>query len=96
VEEQLLQVRSRSAQDPLNFPVMLNDQFLALGSVVDSADALPTQQALARYDDLVAQLNPLVTGWRKLKDADLAALNDRIQQASIPRISVTVGRGRTP
>lgn len=96
IEERLLQVRSRSAQDPLNFPVMLNDQFLALGSVVDSADAAPTQQALARYDDLVAQLHPLLAGWNKLKDADLAALNDRIQQANIPRISVAVGRGRMP
>jgi len=95
IEEQLLQVKSRSAQDPLNFPVMLNDQLMALGGVVDSADAAPTKQALERYDDLVGQLNPLVAGWKRLKDADLAALNDRIQKASIPRISVTAGRGRT-
>jgi hypothetical protein len=93
IEENLLQVKSRSSQDPLNFPVMLNDQLMGLGSVVDSADAAPTRQALDYYDHLVGQLTPLVTGWKKLKDADLAAINDRIQKANIPRISFATGRG---
>jgi hypothetical protein len=95
IEEKLLQVKSRSSQDPLNFPVMLNDQLMGLGSVVDSADVAPTKQAYERYDDLVGQLNPLVAGWKKLKDADLAAINDRIQKANIPRISVAPVRGRS-
>lgn len=92
VEEQLLQVKSRSSQDPLNFPVMLNDQLMGLAGVVDSADAAPTQQAYERYDDLVRQLNPLLVQWKKLKDVDLAALNNRIQSANIPRISISSGR----
>ncbi len=95
IEEKLLQVKSRSSQDPLNFPVMLNDQLMGLGSVVDSADAAPTKQAYERYDDLVGQLNPLVAGWKTLKDSDLAAINDRIQKANIPRISVAPARGRS-
>lgn len=92
IEEKLLQVKSRSSQDPLNFPVMLNDQLMGLGRTVDSADAAPTKQALERYNDLVGQLNPLVAGWKKLLDGELAALNDRIQKASIPRIEITAPR----
>ncbi|MGH9860862.1 MAG: glycosyl hydrolase, partial [Candidatus Acidiferrales bacterium] len=94
IEEKLLQVKSRSSQDPLNFPVMLNDQLMGLGRTVDSADAAPTKQALERYDDLVGQLNPLVAGWKKLRDGELAALNDRIQKASIPRIAITAPSSR--
>ncbi len=94
IEEKLLQVKSRSSQDPLNFPVMLNDQLMGLGRTVDSADTAPTKQALERYDDLAGQLHPLVAGWKKLRDSDLAALNDHIQKASIPRIAITAPRGR--
>ena len=94
IEEKLLQVKSRSSQDPLNFPVMLNDQLMGLGSVVDSADAAPTQQAYELYDDLAGQLNPLVAAWKRLKDGDLASLNERIQKAHIPRISISTSTGR--
>ena len=42
VEEALYQVRNRSGQDPLNFPIRLNNRLAALGRSVGTGDARPT------------------------------------------------------
>jgi hypothetical protein len=35
-------VRNRSGQDPLNYPIKLNNKIAALAGVIESADAKPT------------------------------------------------------
>ena len=45
VEEEVYQVRNRSSQDPLNYPIMLNNKIAALAGVVESADNKPTEQS---------------------------------------------------
>src|SRR5581483_5982921 len=45
IEEDLYQVKNRSGQDPLNFPIKLNNLIAALERVVESADAPPTDQS---------------------------------------------------
>src|SRR5437016_11799006 len=39
VEEAIYQVRNRSNEDPLNFPIKVNNKLASLGGVVASADA---------------------------------------------------------
>src|SRR5262249_1473132 len=39
IEETLIQVKSRSSQDPLNFPIKLNNELAALAGEVEAADA---------------------------------------------------------
>jgi hypothetical protein len=46
VEEEIYQVKNRSGQDPLNYPIRLNNQIAALSGVVSSAEAKPTAQAV--------------------------------------------------
>ena len=46
VEEEVYQVRNRSSQDPLNYPIMLNNKIAALTGVIESADNKPTQPEL--------------------------------------------------
>src|SRR6185503_10841893 len=57
VEESLYQTKNRSSQDPLNFPIRLNNKLAALAGVVQGADARPTDQSYAVYDDLVGQID---------------------------------------
>ena len=49
VEENLYQVRNRSGQDPLNFPIKLNNRIGALGRSVSTGDARPTAAAYRVY-----------------------------------------------
>ena len=57
VEEALYQTKNRSSQDPLNYPIRLNNKLAALGGTVASADAAPTAQSYAVYDELVAKID---------------------------------------
>ena len=57
VEESLYQTKNRSSQDPLNFPIRLNNKLRGAGGRGSSADAAPTEQSYAVYDDLAAQID---------------------------------------
>jgi hypothetical protein len=59
IEEDLYQVRNRSNQDPLNFPIKLNNQIAALQRVIESGDAKPTDQSYIVFKELTARLNAL-------------------------------------
>jgi hypothetical protein len=56
IEETIYQVRSHSGEDPLNFPVRLNDKIAHVADDMDNTDAQPTEQAYAVFKELSAQL----------------------------------------
>jgi photosystem II stability/assembly factor-like uncharacterized protein len=57
IEEAIYQTQSHASEDPLNFPIRINNKIAALGSDVGGADARPTDQAFAVYRELSAQLD---------------------------------------
>ena len=46
IEEALYQTKNQSSQDPLNFPIRLNNKLASLAGVVASADVAPTASVL--------------------------------------------------
>ena len=52
VEEDVYQVRNHSGQDPLNFPIKLNNKIAALGSSIEHGDGKPTAASYEVYDVL--------------------------------------------
>jgi len=56
IEENLYQVRNQSAQDPLNFPIKLNNKLAALMRVVESGDYKPTDGSYKVFAELKAEL----------------------------------------
>ncbi|HUI42588.1 MAG TPA: glycosyl hydrolase [Terriglobia bacterium] len=89
VEDRLMQGKSKSSEDPLNFPIMLDDKLAALGSSVQSADGAPTEQSYAVFDMLSAQLDRELAAWSDIRAKDLAALNELARKANVPVIGVT-------
>lgn len=89
VEDAIIQPKSQSGEDPLNYPIMIADQMMALTSTVDSADAPPTAAAHQVFDVLNKQLDEQLAIFHQLKDKDLAELNRQIRNANIPAIGVT-------
>ena len=57
MEDTLYQFRSRSGQDPLNFPIRINNRLAALGRSVSSGDARPTAAAYVVFKELSAELD---------------------------------------
>ena len=90
VEEKIIQPKSKSGEDPLNYPIQVADQLAALQETVESADTAPTAASYAVFDELNAGLEKQLTAWREIQSKDLAALNAAILKANIPAIAPAV------
>ena len=93
VEEALIQVKSKSGEDPLNFPIMIADQMMALDGTVQSADTAPMQSSHEVFDLLSKQLDEQMAKYRQLKDKDLTDFNKRIRSEDIPAIAAPAPHG---
>jgi photosystem II stability/assembly factor-like uncharacterized protein len=87
VEETLVQTKIQSSQDPLNYPIRLNNKLAALIGVVDSADAAPTAQAREVFADLSAKTDAELQKLREVMSRDLAEFNAKFQALNLPRIA---------
>ncbi len=56
-EGEIYQVRNQSGQDPLNYPIKLNNKIAALSGVVGGSAARPTSQSYTVFNDLSSQLD---------------------------------------
>jgi photosystem II stability/assembly factor-like uncharacterized protein len=88
IEEALYQTKNQSSQDPLNFPIRLNNKLAALGGVVGSADAAPTAQTYAVYDEVVGQIDAELQKLAKLMKTDVPAFNQLVKEQNIPAVVV--------
>ena len=75
VEQDIYQVRNRSNQDPLNFPIKLNNQLGALLRVIETGDAKPTDQSYVVFKELSALLDAIKQRYDEILKNDLAAFN---------------------
>ena len=75
VEEEIYQVRNRSNQDPLNFPIKLNNRLASLRRSVETGDARPTNGSYVVFKELSAELDVQLAKLKALVKGDLAVLN---------------------
>lgn len=88
VEEALYQTKNQSNQDPLNYPIRLNNKLAALTGVVSSADAAPTEQSYAVYEDLVAKITVELLKFDQIIKNDLPAFNKLVRDQNVPAVIV--------
>jgi photosystem II stability/assembly factor-like uncharacterized protein len=83
VEGEIYQHRNRSSQDPLNYPIKLNNKLAALQGVVESGDARPTDQSYVVFKELSARLDKEMARLESIAAADLAAFNKQLTAAGL-------------
>jgi hypothetical protein len=83
VEEALYQTKNQSNQDPLNFPIRLNNKLASLQGVVGSANAAPTDQAYAVYEDLAKKIDAELRMLKEVLDKDLPAFNQLVRDKNV-------------
>lgn len=88
VEEALYQTKNQSNQDPLNFPIRLNNKLAALGGVVGSAESAPTAQSYVVYDEIVEQINAELQKLGKIIKTDVPAFNQLVKEQNVPAVVV--------
>jgi photosystem II stability/assembly factor-like uncharacterized protein len=74
IEEELVQPRSHAGEDALNYPVKLNNQIAAVGSLVDEGDFAPTSQDVAEFARLKAEADAQIAQWSAMQSGELQAL----------------------
>ena len=87
VEAEIYQVKNRSNQDPLNYPIRINNKIAALSGVVASAEAAPTDQIAGVFDDLSRQLQVQLDRLKTLLDAEVPRFNQLVKDKDIPAIT---------
>jgi hypothetical protein len=75
IEGEIYQHRNQSSQDPLNFPIRLNNKLAALQGTVESGDARPTEQSYAVFKELSARLDKQLARLEGMLKTELPAFN---------------------
>ena len=88
IEEALYQAKDQSSQDPLNFPIRLNNKLAALLGVVSRSETPPNEQSFAVYDELTAQINAQLQKLSQIIKTDVPAFNQLVKDQNIPAIVV--------
>jgi kynureninase len=86
VEEALYQTKNRASQDPLNYPIRLNNKLAALAGTVASADAAPTAQSYAVYEELAAKVDAELSTLDTVLAEDVPAFNRLVREQDVPAI----------
>jgi photosystem II stability/assembly factor-like uncharacterized protein len=87
IEGEIYQWRNQSSQDPLNFPIKLNNKLAALQGVVESADAKPTDQSVKVFEELSSRLDGEVAKLETLLRSDLPAFNRQLARAKLGAVT---------
>lgn len=88
VEEALYQVRNRSNQDPLNFPIKLNNKLAALQRSLETGDMPPTAGVLKVFGELSEELAVELRKLDRVIQTDLQAFNRKLEARKLPRVEV--------
>lgn len=88
IEQKLYQTKNQSNQDPLNYPIQLNNKLAHLNSVVASGNFKPTQQAVSVKEEITARINEELGKFAEIKASKIPALNQMIKEQSVDLIKI--------
>jgi hypothetical protein len=88
IEQEIYQVKNQSGQDPLNYPIKVNNRLASLLSVVGSGDGKPIGNAAPIFKDLSAELKVQTDNLREVVGPGLAAFNAEAKRAGVDAVTV--------
>lgn len=86
VEQALYQTKNESPQDPLNYPIRLNNRLSGLVGVASAGDHRPTRQSIAVRNQLIQEIDDLLTKQKTVVDQGIRKFNEAVRKASVPAI----------
>lgn len=88
IEKRLYQTKNESRQDPLNFPIRLNNKLSALVGVISSGDFQPTDQAYDVYEEVVMLIDLELLKYDYVLETSIPAFNKAVLERRVPAILV--------
>ncbi|MEK6754943.1 MAG: glycosyl hydrolase [Bacteroidota bacterium] len=86
VEEEIIQVKIKSSQDALNYPIELNNKLAGLASGVASSDSKPTKQSYEVFNELSSKLNDQLTKLKTVMESDFPAFIKLVKEQDVPAV----------
>ena len=88
VEEAIYQVRNQSGQDPLNFPIKINNRLGTLLRTVTTGDGKPIGAARPIFNDLSGELKVETDRLAKILADDLVKLNAELKRLGLQEVAL--------
>ncbi|WP_425391271.1 WD40/YVTN/BNR-like repeat-containing protein [Ekhidna sp.] len=88
IEKALYQTKNESGQDPLNFPIRLNNKLGHLGSLMGMGNYRPTDSALEFYDEVTKQIDEQLTKLDAILDARISEFNQAVKAANVDAVKL--------
>ncbi len=74
IEQTLYQTKNKSRQDPLNFPIRLNNKLAHLNVMFSNGSYPPTDQAYEVRDELVEKIDVQLAEFRRIESEEISKL----------------------
>jgi hypothetical protein len=88
IEETLYQTKSKSNQDPLNFPIRLNNKLAHLNSLTRIGSYAPTQQAIDFKNEINKEIDQELAKLYDLFNNKVKVLNQKVKDSQIDLIQL--------
>jgi hypothetical protein len=87
VEEEIYQVRNQSGQDPLNFPIKINNRIGTLNRSINTGDGAPIANAEPIFNDLVQELKVQTDRLEAILNTELPKLNAELRRLGLQEVN---------
>jgi hypothetical protein len=87
IEETLYQTKMEARQDPLNFPIRLNDKLAGVMRAASFGDHMPSASTIAVRDELVAAVDAQLAKLASLLDSGLTSFNALVASSGLPAVA---------
>ena len=88
IEETLYQTKSKSGQDPLNYPIRLNNKLAHLNSLTRIGNYAPTQQAIEFKNEITKEIDAELVKLNALFTNGVKELNQKVKDSNIDLIQL--------
>ena len=88
IEKELYQTKNESRQDPLNFPVKLNNKLGHLAALVSYGDNAPTKQDYEFKEEIIAKIDIQLEELYEIFNKEISEINQLIIENKIQLIEL--------
>jgi hypothetical protein len=88
IEEELYQTKNRASEDPLNFPIKLNNKLAYVLGTVSNSESQPTAASYMVYEDLAPKVNAQLRALGTVLTTDVEGFNKAVRDAGAPAVVV--------
>ncbi len=90
IEEALYQTKNKSGQDPLNYPIRLNNKLGALSGELEGGDYRPTSQVKAVQQEINGKIDEQLRQLKQIFSDKVPKFNEMVKQKQINAVPLEV------